>query len=87
MASNELRTIIVDTDLRKPKLHEFFQVPNGRGLTNKHRTALKNGAYKYSYSADKRRRVVAGKRILAGLQHAWNSLTLAIRWRGQGEGS
>jgi succinoglycan biosynthesis transport protein ExoP len=35
MAFNGQRTIIVDTDLRKPNLHNVFQLPNARGLTNK----------------------------------------------------
>ncbi len=33
MAQGERRTILVDADLRRPSLHEIFQVPNDRGLT------------------------------------------------------
>ncbi|MCB0164410.1 MAG: polysaccharide biosynthesis tyrosine autokinase [Anaerolineae bacterium] len=33
MAQAELRTIIVDADLRRPTLHKIFQVPNLGGLT------------------------------------------------------
>ncbi len=196
MASNGQRTILVDTDLRKPKLHEFFHIANGKGLTNKlrdtesktaiplieteieglrlltagdtppnpakllgsqrmeqliaelmdeadvlifdsppvafiadaavlsqqvdgvvlvvssgstrrdisrqavfnlqqasanilgvilNRTVAKNGAYKYTYTQEGRRSALAGKRLLVSIQHAWKSLTLAIRWRRQGE--
>ena len=28
------RTLLVDTDLRRPKLHEYFNLPNSKGLTN-----------------------------------------------------
>ncbi|MCB0166139.1 MAG: polysaccharide biosynthesis tyrosine autokinase [Anaerolineae bacterium] len=34
MAQAGFKTIIVDTDLRRPVQHELFQVPNNRGLTN-----------------------------------------------------
>ncbi len=34
MAQSGRRTILVDCDLRRPKLHEFFKVENGRGLTD-----------------------------------------------------
>jgi capsular exopolysaccharide synthesis family protein len=33
MAQGERRTILVDADLRQPKLHELFGVSNSRGLT------------------------------------------------------
>ncbi len=33
MAQGEHRTILVDADLRRPSLHEIFEVPNSRGLT------------------------------------------------------
>ncbi len=33
MAQGERRTILVDADLRRPTLHELFDVSNGRGLT------------------------------------------------------
>jgi non-specific protein-tyrosine kinase len=33
MAQGERRTILVDADLRRPRLHELFDVPNDRGLT------------------------------------------------------
>jgi len=34
MANNGNQTTIVDTDFRKPVLHEVFHAPNSRGLTN-----------------------------------------------------
>lgn len=34
MAQQGQRVIIVDTDLRRPTLHRFFQLPNSAGLTN-----------------------------------------------------
>lgn len=34
MAQSGRRTILVDCDLRRPQLHEFFKVENGRGLTD-----------------------------------------------------
>jgi non-specific protein-tyrosine kinase len=34
MAQSGRRTILVDCDLRRPQLHEFFDLPNGEGLTN-----------------------------------------------------
>jgi capsular exopolysaccharide synthesis family protein len=34
MAQADLRTIIVDTDLRRPVMHKLFQVPNQEGLTD-----------------------------------------------------
>lgn len=34
MANNGHRTILVDTDLRKPTLHKVFNVPRDRGLTD-----------------------------------------------------
>ncbi len=34
MAQGERRTILVDADLRRPSLHEIFDVPNNRGLTS-----------------------------------------------------
>jgi succinoglycan biosynthesis transport protein ExoP len=34
MASNGLRTILVDADLRRPMLHDVFQVSNDQGLTD-----------------------------------------------------
>ncbi|MFQ5577258.1 MAG: polysaccharide biosynthesis tyrosine autokinase [Anaerolineae bacterium] len=34
MAQADLRTIIVDTDLRRPAIHKIFQVPNSGGLTD-----------------------------------------------------
>ncbi len=34
MAQSGRRTILVDCDLRRPQLHEFFNLPNGEGLTN-----------------------------------------------------
>lgn len=33
MAQGERRTILVDADLRRPRLHAIFGVPNDRGLT------------------------------------------------------
>ncbi len=33
MAQGERRAILVDADLRRPRLHEIFGVPNDRGLT------------------------------------------------------
>ncbi len=33
MAQGERRTILVDADLRRPSLHEIFEVPNSQGLT------------------------------------------------------
>ncbi|MGD2105911.1 MAG: CpsD/CapB family tyrosine-protein kinase, partial [Anaerolineae bacterium] len=33
MAQGERRTILVDADLRRPRLHEMFGVANDRGLT------------------------------------------------------
>ncbi|HEY76577.1 MAG TPA: CpsD/CapB family tyrosine-protein kinase [Thermoflexia bacterium] len=33
MAQGERRTILVDADLRRPSLHEIFEIPNNRGLT------------------------------------------------------
>lgn len=33
MAQGERRTILVDADLRRPRLHEIFGISNGRGLT------------------------------------------------------
>jgi len=33
MAQGERRTILVDADLRRPSLHEIFEVSNSRGLT------------------------------------------------------
>ncbi|MCS7282578.1 MAG: CpsD/CapB family tyrosine-protein kinase [Anaerolineae bacterium] len=33
MAQGERRTILVDADLRRPRLHEIFGVSNGQGLT------------------------------------------------------
>ncbi|MBN1887730.1 MAG: CpsD/CapB family tyrosine-protein kinase [Thermoflexales bacterium] len=33
MAQGEKRTVLVDADLRRPRLHELFGVPNERGLT------------------------------------------------------
>jgi non-specific protein-tyrosine kinase len=33
MAQGERRTVLVDADLRRPGLHEIFNVPNDRGLT------------------------------------------------------
>lgn len=34
LAQAELRTIIIDADLRKPSLHNLFQIPNLGGLTD-----------------------------------------------------
>lgn len=34
MARAELRTIIVDADLRRPVMHKLFQLPNSEGLTD-----------------------------------------------------
>jgi len=34
MAQAGLSVIVVDSDLRRPSLHNFFKVPNGKGLTN-----------------------------------------------------
>jgi non-specific protein-tyrosine kinase len=34
MAQADLRTVIVDTDLRRPVMHKVFQVPNQEGLTD-----------------------------------------------------
>jgi len=34
MAQADLRTIVVDADLRRPSLHKIFQVPNAGGLTD-----------------------------------------------------
>ena len=34
MAQANLKTIVVDADLRRPSLHKIFQVPNGAGLTD-----------------------------------------------------
>jgi succinoglycan biosynthesis transport protein ExoP len=34
MAQAELRTVVVDADLRRPVLHKIFQIPNQTGLTD-----------------------------------------------------
>ncbi|HMQ51168.1 MAG TPA: polysaccharide biosynthesis tyrosine autokinase [Anaerolineae bacterium] len=34
MAQADLKTIIVDTDLRRPRQHEIFQIPNVGGMTD-----------------------------------------------------
>lgn len=34
MAQSEKRVLIIDCDLRKPKIHTFFKFGNGQGLTN-----------------------------------------------------
>ncbi len=34
MAQADLRTVVVDTDLRRPVMHKIFQVPNQEGLTD-----------------------------------------------------
>lgn len=33
MAQAGLRVVLIDADLRRPVLHRFFELPNGRGLT------------------------------------------------------
>lgn len=34
MAQTNLRTLLVDTDLRRPRVHSYFDLPNKFGLTN-----------------------------------------------------
>ena len=35
MAQAEKKVLLIDCDLRKPKVHTFFNIRNGQGLTNK----------------------------------------------------
>jgi polysaccharide biosynthesis transport protein len=42
-AERKQRVLLIDADLRRPRLHDLFNIPNGRGLTD---------VLQYSHSAD-----------------------------------